>query len=257
MQELAADVGETSLYARTGGAPSLAVGMAHIFASSLGGKAVMALWYHFAIMFEALFILSTLDAGTRVARFMLQDLLGHIYSPLGDSASYVNIVATSALIVSAWGYFLYFGTIDPFGGINSLWPLFGIANQMLATIALCVATSAMIRSGKARYAFVTLIPLVWLVAVTMTAGIEKIFSAMPNVGFLSHAATLAVEAAAPGVSDARAAEIGRLIWNDRIDAAMTAFFIAVVAIVLVDFARVWTRLTIGSGGARNAQQAAA
>jgi carbon starvation protein len=257
MQELAADVGETSLYARTGGAPSLAVGMAHIFASSLGGKAVMALWYHFAIMFEALFILSTLDAGTRVARFMLQDLLGHLYAPLGDSASYVNIVATSALIVAAWGYFLYFGTIDPFGGINSLWPLFGIANQMLATIALCVATGATIRSGKQRYAFVTLIPLMWLVAVTMTAGFEKIFSAMPNVGFLAHAATLAAEAAAPGVTGARVAEIGRLIWNDRIDCAMTAFFIAVVAIVLVDSARVWTRLTLGSGGATGADQAAA
>jgi carbon starvation protein len=257
MQELAADVGETSLYARTGGAPSLAVGMAHIFASSLGGKAVMALWYHFAIMFEALFILSTLDAGTRVARFMLQDLLGHLYAPLGDSASYVNIVATSALIVAAWGYFLYFGTIDPFGGINSLWPLFGIANQMLATIALCVATSAMIRGGKQRYAFITMIPLMWLVAVTMTAGFEKIFSAMPNVGFLTHAATLAAEAAAPGVTAARVAEIGRLIWNDRIDCAMTAFFIAVVAVVLVDSARVWTRLTLSSGGATGADQAAA
>src|SRR6202023_4230430 len=129
-----------SLFARTGGAPSLAVGTAQIFAHSLGGTAVMALWYHFAIMFEALFILSTLDAGTRVARFMLQDLLGHIYAPLGDSASYVNIVATSALIVSAWGYFLYSATSDPFGGINSLWPLFGIANHMLATTPVCVAT---------------------------------------------------------------------------------------------------------------------
>ena len=258
MQELAADVGETSLYARTGGAPSLAVGMAHIFSSSRGGKAVMALWYHFAIMFEALFILSTLDAGTRVARFMLQDLLGHLYAPLADSASYVNIVTTSALIVSAWGYFLYFGTIDPFGGINSLWPLFGIANQMLATIALCVATSAMIRSGKQRYVFVTLGPLIWLVAVTMTAGVEKIFSPMPNVGFLAHAAVLAAEAAAPGFTDARLAEIGRLIWNDRIDCAMTAFFIAVVAVVLADSARVWIRLAFGSGRrASGAAQAAA
>ena len=257
MQELAADVGETSLYARTGGAPSLAVGMAHIFAGSLGGKAVMALWYHFAIMFEALFILSTLDAGTRVARFMLQDLLGHIYEPLGDSSSYVNIVGTSIVVVAAWGYFLYFGTIDPFGGINSLWPLFGIANQMLATIALCVATSAMIRSGKQRYAMVTITPLLWLVAVTMTAGFEKLFSAMPNVGFLSHAAQLANEAAAPGVASARVAEISRLILNDRIDAAMTAFFIAVVVIVLADSTRVWLKLILGPDRAtRRAQEAA-
>jgi carbon starvation protein len=244
MQQLASAVGETTLYARTGGAPSLAVGMAHIFAHSLGGQAVMGLWYHFAIMFEALFILSTLDAGTRVARFMLQDLMGHLYAPLADSSSYANIVATSMIVVGAWGYFLYFGTIDPLGGINSLWPLFGIANQMLATIALCVATSAMIRSGKARYAFVTLLPLIWLVAVTMTAGIEKIFSAMPNVGFLAHAAQLAAEAAVPEMTSQRGAEIARLIWNDRIDAAMTAFFIAVVIIILGDSLRVWSKLML-------------
>ena len=244
MQQLASAVGETTLYARTGGAPSLAVGMAHIFAHSLGGQAVMGLWYHFAIMFEALFILSTLDAGTRVARFMLQDLMGHLYAPLADSSSYANIVATSMIVVGAWGYFLYFGTIDPLGGINSLWPLFGIANQMLATIALCVATSAMIRSGKARYAFVTLFPLSWLVAVTMTAGIEKIFSAMPNVGFLAHAAQLAAEAAAPEMTSQRGAEIARLIFNDRIDAAMTAFFIAVVIIILSDSLRVWSKLML-------------
>ena len=244
MQELAADVGESSLYARTGGAPSLAVGMAHIFANSLGGKALMALWYHFAIMFEALFILSTLDAGTRVARFMLQDLLGHLHESLADSSSYVNVIATSLVIVAAWGYFLYFGTIDPLGGINSLWPLFGIANQMLATIALCVATSAMVRGGKARYAFVTLIPLVWLVAVTMTAGVQKIFSASPAVGFLAHAAKLGVEAASPATSAARVAEIGRLIWNDRVDAMMTAFFIAAVIVILCDSLRVWTKLAI-------------
>ncbi len=257
MQQIASAVGETSLFARTGGAPSLAVGMAHIFAHSLGGTEVMALWYHFAIMFEALFILSTLDAGTRVARFMLQDLLGHLWTPLGNSSSYPNILATSLLVVAAWGYFLYFGTIDPLGGINSLWPLFGIANQMLATIALCVATSAMIRSGKARYAFVTLLPLVWLTAVTMTAGIEKIFSAAANVGFLAHAAILQTELAAPAITAARAAELARLIWNDRIDAIMTAIFVAAVVIILGDSLRAWTRLFISGGTVRSDREEAA
>jgi carbon starvation protein len=258
MRELAAAVGETTLYARTGGAPSLAVGMAQIFAHSLGGRAVMGLWYHFAIMFEALFILSTLDAGTRVARFMLQDLLGHLYAPFADASSYPNILASSFLIVAAWGYFLYFGTIDPLGGINSLWPLFGIANQMLATIALCVATSAMIRSGKARYAFVTLLPLTWLVAVTMTAGIEKIFSSAANVGFLAHAAKLQAEMAGPAVAASRAYEIQRLVWNDRVDAAMTAFFIAVVIVILFDSARGWIRMILrGVEPARATQEAAA
>ena len=155
-----------------------------------------------------------------------------------------NILATSALIVAAWGYFLYFGTIDPFGGINSLWPLFGIANQMLATIALCVATSAMIRQGKGRYAWVTLTPLCWLVAVTMTAGVEKIFSAAPNVGFLAHAAQLAAEQALPETTAARAATITRLIWNDRLDTAMTAIFIAVVIVILTDSARIWLKLAL-------------
>jgi len=244
MRALAASIGEQTLYARTGGAPSLAVGMAHIFAHSLGGGAVIALWYHFAIMFEALFILSTLDAGTRVARFMLQDLLGQLHPTLGNTGSYPNIVATSALIVAAWGYFLYFGTIDPLGGINSLWPLFGIANQMLATIALCVATSAMVRQGKGRYAWVTLSPLCWLVAVTMTAGMEKILSAAPNVGFLAHAAQLAAKQALPATTAARAATLERLIWNDRIDTAMTVIFIAVVIVILTDSARVWTKLAL-------------
>ncbi len=258
MHQLAAAVGETSLFARTGGAPSLAVGMAHIFAHSLGGSAVIALWYHFAIMFEALFILSTLDAGTRVARFMLQDLLGQMWAPLGNSGSYPNILATSFLVVAAWGYFLYFGTIDPLGGINSLWPLFGIANQMLATIALCVATSAMIRAGKARFAFVTLTPLLWLVAVTMTAGFEKIFSSAANIGFLAHAAILQRELAAPATTTARATELLRLIWNDRVDAAMTAIFIAVVVIILGDSIRTWIRLlmTPNASRAQRAESAA-
>jgi len=257
MQQIAAAVGETSLFARTGGAPSLAVGMAHIFAHSLGGSAVMALWYHFAIMFEALFILSTLDAGTRVARFMLQDLLGHFWAPFGNSSSYPNILATSLIVVSAWGYFLYFGTIDPLGGINSLWPLFGIANQMLATIALCVATGAMIRAGKARYAFVTLIPLTWLIAVTMTAGIEKIFSPAANVGFLAHAALLQTELIAPATTIVRAGELVRLIWNDRIDAAMTTIFIAVVVIILGDSIRAGLRLLRSPGAGRSDREEAA
>lgn len=188
---------------------------------------------------------------------MLQDLLGHVYQPLSDSASYPNILLSSALIVAAWGYFLYFGTIDPLGGINSLWPLFGIANQMLATIALCVATSAMIRGGKARYAFVTLIPLSWLVAVTMSAGLEKIFSAMPNVGFLAHAAQLQAERALPATTAARAFEIERLVWNDRVDAAMTAFFIGVVIVILCDSARVWRKLLAGASRSEVAQEAAA
>ncbi len=190
-------------------------------------------------MFEALFILTTLDTGTRVGRFMLQDLLGQLYRPLGRIESYPSAVLSSILIVAAWGYFLYFGTIDPLGGINSLWPLFGIANQMLATIALCVATSILIREGKARYAFVTLIPLSWLVAVTMTAGLQKILSPRPNVGFIAHATLLRAELSGSAITAARAAEIGRLVWNDRIDAAMTAVFIGVVALILADSMRVW------------------
>jgi carbon starvation protein len=257
MQQMAAAVGETSLFARTGGAPSLAVGMAHIFAHSLGGSAVMALWYHFAIMFEALFILSTLDAGTRVARFMLQDLLGNLWAPFRNTSSYPNILISSLIVVAAWGYFLYFGTIDPLGGINSLWPLFGIANQMLATIALCVATSAMIRSGKARYAFVTLLPLTWLTAVTMTAGLEKIFSAAANIGFLAHAAILQRELAAPATTTVRAAELVRLIWNDRIDAAMTAIFVAAVIIVLGDSIRAWSRMLLSGTSSGTARTEAA
>jgi carbon starvation protein len=258
MHVLAASIGEQTLYARTGGAPSLAIGMAQIFAHTLGGRAVMAIWYHFAIMFEALFILSTLDAGTRVARFMFQDLIGQLHPRLGNTASYPNILATSALITAAWGYFLYFGTIDPLGGINSLWPLFGIANQMLATIALCVATSAMIRQGKARFSWVTLTPLCWLVAVTMTAGFEKIFSSAPNVGFLAHAARLAAEAALPATTPQRAATISRLIWNDRVDAAMAVIFIGVVMIILADSARVWLGLVLGPQvGGRDAEEAAA
>src|SRR5437764_11503379 len=209
MATLAHNVGEKTLFFRTGGAPAFALGMAKIFSDSLGGTAVMALWYHFAIMFEALFILTILDAGTRVGRFMVQDAVGHIWKPLGRTSWYPSIVATSALVVAAWGFFLWQGVKDPAGGINSLWPLFGISNQLLATVALCVATTIIIKMGKVRYALVTLLPLGWLVSVTFTAAWQKIFDPSPRIGFLAHARNLASSTPAP--------EASRLIFNDRLD----------------------------------------
>jgi carbon starvation protein len=244
MQALAHAVGEQTLYNRTGGAPAFAVGMAHIFSHSLGGETLMALWYHFAIMFEALFILTILDAGTRVARFMVQDALGHIYKPLGRTSWYPSILATSALIVGAWGYFLWQGVKDPLGGINSLWPLFGISNQLLATVALCVATTIIIKMHRAKYAAVTLVPLAWLVAVTFTASWHKMFDANPRVGFLAQARLLA--AGPTPISSVTA----RVIFNNRLDAAVTGVLVVMVTLVLVESARQWMGILSGASEAR-------
>src|SRR5712692_1375782 len=242
MHSLAQAVGEQTLYNRTGGAPAFAVGMAHIFSHSLGGQAVMALWYHFAIMFEALFILTVLDAGTRVGRFMVQDALGHVWEPLGRTSWYPSILSTSALIVAAWGYFLWQGVKDPLGGINSLWPLFGISNQLLATVALCVATTIVIKMGKARYVPVTLVPLVWLVSVTFTASYHKVFDPNPRIGFLAHTQLLATGTA----TSANA----RLIFNDRLDALVTGVLIMMVALILLESTLEWIRVLTGRKQAR-------
>jgi len=247
MHALAQAVGEQTLYNRTGGAPAFAVGMAHIFSHTLGGQALMAIWYHFAIMFEALFILTVLDAGTRVGRFMIQDALGHLWAPLGRTSRYPSILFTSALIVGAWGWFLWQGVKDPLGGINSLWPLFGISNQLLATVALCVATTIVIKMGKARFAPVTLLPLAWLVAVTFRASWHKMFDPNPRIGFLAHARQLA-----SGVVSSQ--EVSRLIFNDRLDAAVTGLLMFMVALILLESALLWARIMSGrkSAGIREA-----
>jgi carbon starvation protein len=235
LDALAASMGEATLLSRTGGAPSLAVGMAGILGGVFTGPG-LALWYHFAIMFEAVFILTTIDAGTRVGRFMLQELLSHAYAPFGRTSWYPSILVSSFLVVAGWGYFLYQGVIDPLGGINSLWPLFGIANQLLAAVALCVATTVLVKMGRQRYMWVPMLPLAWLAAATLTAGWQKVFSPDPKLGFLAHAQSLA---------SSTAPTAARMIFNDRLDAALALFFMAVVLIVILASAREWWMVLAG------------
>lgn len=240
MNALAASMGEATLFARTGGAPSLAVGMASIFGSAFG-EHLLALWYHFAIMFEAVFILTTLDAGTRVGRFMLQDLLGNIWPKLGQTSWYPSVLLSSALVVAGWGYFLYIGVIDPNGGVNILWPLFGISNQLLAAIALTVATGILIKSGKWRVAWVTALPLTWLTILTTTAVYEKITSTDPRLGFFAAAEDLATKLAAGQLSPEKAAVAPQLIFNQQLDAWLALLFVGLLWVIILDMLRMASR----------------
>ena len=238
MAQLAKSVGEDSLFYRTGGAPSLALGMAHIFSKGGGGEALLGFWYHFAIMFEALFILTVIDAGTRVGRFMLQDLLGQIYAPLGRTSWMPSVIGSSAAVVIGWGYFLIQGVRDPLGGINSLWPLFGIANQLLAIIALCVCTTVLVKMHGARRMWITLLPMAWLITVTFTGALEKIFSASPRIGFLAAAKT---------------ATNSTVVFNNQLDAVLCGIFLVLVSTILIDSARQWIGILRGTQPAKSTE----
>jgi carbon starvation protein len=235
LTQIAKDIGETTILARAGGAPTLAVGMAQILSGALGGRALMAFWYHFAILFEALFILTTIDAGTRVARFMIQDLLGFFVPALKRTESWgANVVAT-AIAVAGWGWFLYQGVIDPLGGINTLWPMFGISNQMLAAIALTLCSVVLFRMKQQKYSWVTIVPTAWLSICTLTAGWEKLFDPTPAIGFLAHARVFGAALADNKVlAPARSiAEMQRVVTNDYVNSVMCAIFMAVVIAMLV------------------------
>ncbi|HZA45085.1 MAG TPA: carbon starvation CstA family protein [Rubrobacter sp.] len=247
LTQTAQNVGEESIIGRTGGAPTLAVGMSAIFSSIIGGAALQAFWYHFAIMFEALFILTTVDAGTRVGRFMIQDMIGNVYRPFARTSWLPGNLVASALIVGAWGYFLYAGVNDPLGGINQLFPLFGIANQLLAAVALTVGTTILIKMGKLRYAWVTGLPLAWDAAVTLTASWMKIFSSDPTLGFFAQRAA-AQEALANGelYGTAQSADdVRQIITNSTVDGILSILFALLIIIVIGDAVRVWFGLIRG------------
>jgi len=244
MADLARNLGEQTMFNRAGGAPTFAVGMAHMFARVSAGPTALALWYHFAIMFEALFILTTLDAGTRVGRFLLQDLLGNLWRPLGNTRSWIANSFASMLLVAAWGWFLYQGVIDPLGGINTLWPLFGLANQLLSVIALCLGTTLLIKMGKARYLFITIVPLLFMAVVTFSAGYMKIFSPDPNLGLLA-SARLAIQESAEAADAGAAAVLIRQAMMYRIDVFVAASFLVLVLLIVIGSAVEWYRLLVG------------
>ena len=245
MSILAQDLGEKTMFGRAGGAPTFAVGMAHMFARASASPTALALWYHFAIMFEALFILTAIDAGTRVGRFLLQDLLGNVWRPFGNTRSWSANFLASVLLVAAWGWFLYQGVIDPLGGINSLWPLFGLANQLLSVVALCLGTTLLIKMQKAKYLFVTLVPLCFMCAVTFSAGYLKIFSVDPKLGFLTGAQSLTEQAAA--LADPyKAAELIRQASVWRFDALVAALFLVLVLLIVLGSAIHWWQLVRGT-----------
>jgi len=242
MTVLAHDLGEQTMFGRAGGAPTFAVGMAHMFARVSSSRTGLSLWYHFAIMFEALFILTTIDAGTRVGRFLLQDLLGNLWKPLGNTRSWSANFFCSVLLVSAWGWFLYQGVIDPLGGINTLWPLFGLANQLLSVVALCLGTTLLIKMGKTRYAWTTAGPLIFMCAITFSAGYMKLFSSDPRIGFLSGAKSLLATSEA---SPAKLAALARQANVWYLDAAVAGFFLLLVFLIVVGSAFEWWRLLTG------------
>ena len=244
MADLARNLGEQTMFNRAGGAPTFAVGMAHMFARVSAGPTALALWYHFAIMFEALFILTTIDAGTRVGRFLLQDLLGNLWRPLGNTRSWIANSFASMLLVAAWGWFLYQGVIDPLGGINTLWPLFGLANQLLSVIALCLGTTLLIKMGKVRYLFITIVPLLFMAVVTFSAGYMKIFSPDPNLGLLA-SARLAIQKSAQVADAGAAAVLIRQATMYRIDVFVAASFLVLVLLIVIGSAVEWYRLLVG------------
>ncbi|PYL04603.1 MAG: carbon starvation protein A [Verrucomicrobia bacterium] len=244
MTDLAQNLGEQTMFNRAGGAPTFAVGMAHMFARVSASPTALALWYHFAIIFEALFILTTIDAGTRVGRFLLQDLLGNLWRPLGNTRSWVANAFASLLLVAAWGWFLYQGVIDPLGGINTLWPLFGLANQLLSVVALCLGTTLLIKMGKARFLFATLVPLLFMCVVTFSAGYIKIFSPDPNLGLLASARSAIAKSVQLADADA-AAVLVRQAAMYRVDIIVAATFLVLVLLIVIGSAAEWYRLLAG------------